>query len=212
MDFFSSFIFVSMMIYWIWKTKFRVKLYPAVVVNIPLLLAASVCFLIHSSRSELSNNFWRNAAIMFMTYAVVATSLYLWYRITRKWFLAVVCVLSIPLAFKFFLESLNLPDKISVQVIFTIMGLALMIPSVTHCMLNNLKNLTLLVVSSFAFVIALFFRNAPDTISFHLDSSTFLWNFFIIISVFFLLRYLFLLEQVRNRELFLKITAGIKGN
>ena len=207
---FSSFIFLFLVIYWIRKTKFRIKLYPVIVITMPLLFLAFIGGTMHHAlRSE---KVWHHLDMICIFYAVMMVCVFFWYRITGSWFKSFFCVITIPLIFRFFLASISLPEKISVSVVFVVMALVILIPAMIHCCMNHLKNITLLCVASMLFVIALFFRETDRSVAEVFPHGThFLWHIFACIAVFFLIQYLFLTDKDKNMELFKQLASEFKS-
>lgn len=205
----SNFIFLLIIIYWIRKTKFRTSLYPVLVVSLPFLFVAFISSTMHHAlRSE---KVWHHIDMLSIFYAVIMVCVYFWYRITHSWFKAFFFVIAIPVIFRMFLGTISAPDKISVSVVFVVMALAIFIPAIIHCIMNHLKNVALLLISSIAFAIALCFREADANLGKILPYGThFLWHIFGYGSVFSLMQYIFLTDKAKNFEIFTQAASKFK--
>ena len=203
----SNFAFLAIIIYWTWKTKFRIRLYPVIVITMPLIFGAFICGMMHHILR--SGKEWHILNLICISYAVITTCVYLWYRVTGSWMKSFLCVFSIPLIFRLFLASISLPEVISVAVVFVVMAMAIMIPACIHCIRNHLKNLDLLIISSISFMIALVFRQIDaNLVGISTIGTHFLWHIFGAISVFFVLKYLFLADKDKNKKLFKEIASS----
>ena len=206
----SNLGFLLVLVYWALKTKFRIRLYPVIVITMPLMFCALVAGTMHHILR--SDKVWHSITLLCIFFAVVNACVYLWYRVTESWMKSFLCVMAVPLVFRLFLASLTFPEKISVAVVFVVMALAMLIPAVVHCMRNHLKNLELLVISSLAFMIALIFREADANLVGIMPLGThFLWHIFGAVSLFYLLKYLFITDKTKSKKVFLEFAAGFKS-
>ena len=206
---FSNFGFLFIIVYWIWKTKFKIRLYPVIVITMPLLFGAFIAGTMHHALRN--DKVWHHIDMLCIFYAVITTCVYLWYRVTEKWMKSFLCVIAVPLVFRLFLASIALPDKIAISVVFVVLGLTILIPATIHCIKNHLKNLDMLILSSISFIIALTFRQADaDMVGFFPFGTHFLWHIFGMISLFYLVKYIFLTDKAKNLKFFKKIASQIK--
>lgn len=206
----SNIAFLFILCYWTWKTKFRIRIYPAIVLTMPLLLGAFVAGTMHHLLR--SDKVWNGIVLLCIFFAVINTCIYLWYRITESWLKSFVGVLAVPFIFRIFLASITLPDKITMSTVFVVMALAIMIPAVIHCIQNHLKNLELLVISSISFIIALIFRETDaNLIGIFAIGTHFLWHVFGALSIFFMLKYLFLTDKTKSKKVFVEFAANFKS-
>lgn len=193
----TSFGFLFIIIYWTFKTKLKIKLYPVIVITMPLLACAFIGSTMHHALRN--DRIWHTIDMLGIFYAVIVACIYYWYRVTNSWLKTSFLVISIPIIFRIFLASISLPVMISVSVVFVVLAVALLIPISIHCILNDHKNLDLLIVAVLTFIIALVFRQTDDFLIGLIPFGThFLWHVFAMISVFALLKYTFLTDQERN--------------
>ena len=193
----TSFGFLFIIIYWTFKTKFKITLYPVIVITMPLLACAFIGSTMHHALRN--DRIWHTIDMLGIFYAVIVTCVYYWYRVTSSWLKSAFLVISIPIIFRIFLSSISLPVMISVSVVFVVLAVALLIPITIHCILNNHKNINLLIIAVLTFIIALVFRQTDNFLIGIIPFGThFLWHVFAMISVFYLLQYTFLTDQERN--------------
>ena len=204
----SNFGFLFIIIYWTWKTKFRIRLYPVIVITMPLLLGAFIGGTMHHALRN--GKVWHYIDMLCIFYSVMVTCVYFWYRVTGSWLKSFFLVILIPIIFRIFLASITLPEKISISVVFVVMALSIFIPVCIHCIRNHLKNFSLLILSSISFLIALVFRQTDAAMIDVFPYGThFLWHIFGMISVFYLLKYTFLTDKDKNIKIFREIVSGI---
>jgi hypothetical protein len=203
---FSNFGFLFIIVYWVWKTKFRIRLYPVIVITMPLLFGAFIAGTMHHALRN--DKVWHHIDMLCIFYAVITTCVYFWYRVTGSWIKSFLCVIAIPFIFRAFLASISLPEKIAISVVFVIMGLIILIPATIHCIKNQLKNLDMLIISSLSFLIALTFRQADaNLVGIFPYGTHFLWHIFGMISVFYLIKYIFLTDKTKNLNFFKEIAS-----
>lgn len=206
----SNLAFLAIIVYWTWKTRFRIRLYPAIVLVMPLMLGAFIAGTMHHILR--SGKVWHSLVLFCIFFAVLNTCIYLWYRVTDSWLKSFLCVLAVPLIFRIFLATISLPEKISIASVFVVMAMAIMIPAVIHCIKNHLKNLELLIISSLTFVIGLVFRETDHNLAGIMPVGThFLWHIFGTISVFFLLKYLFITDKTKSKKVFAELASSFKS-
>jgi hypothetical protein len=195
----TSFGFLFIIIYWTFKTKFKITLYPVIVITMPLLACAFIGSTMHHALRN--DRIWHTIDMLGIFYAVIVTCVYYWYRVTSSWLKSAFLVISIPIIFRIFLSSISLPVMISVSVVFVVLAVALLIPITIHCVRNDHKNINLLIIAVLTFIIALVFRQTDNFLIGIIPFGThFLWHVFAMISVFYLLQYTFLTDKERNYQ------------
>jgi hemolysin III len=187
---FTNLIFPAVIIYWTVKTKFRIRLYPLIVIIMPLMTAAFFFgTMFHILRNDV---IWHHLNMLSILYAVIAGNIYLWRRVVKSWWKTFLLTLLTPVLFQIFILLIQPVDKISVSTVFTVMFLSILIPSALHCIKNRYHNFHLLVVSSIFFGSGIILRTADK---YFLDTSLpgthFLWHIAGGISIFFFLKYIY---------------------
>jgi len=198
---FSNIIFLAIIIYWTVKTKFRIRLYPLIVITMPLISVGFICgTMFHLLRNDI---IWHHLNLLSILYAVIATSVYLWWRVVRNWWKTFFLTLSIPLLFQGFLFFIQPIGKISVGMVFSVMFLSILIPSGLHCLKNGYFNFKYLILSSLFFSIGIIFRTFDRFfIGHHSIGTHFAWHICGGLSIFFFLKYIYESDRHLTRKKF----------
>lgn len=197
---FSTFVFLFIFIYWVRKVGFKCFRYPLIVILLPIILLGVIAGIIHHSLRI--DKAWNAVTVLSIFYSVVMTCVYFWYRLSGKWLYAFFLTMIFPLVFWIFYLNAEYIEKINLSVIFAAMSIAIMIPAALYCIKNKLKNLEFLALSSFLFTIGIICRISDLSLKpFFSCGSHFLWHIFGAASVFALIKYIYLADEQRAKEL-----------
>jgi hemolysin III len=186
----TNLIFPIIILYWTVKTKFRIRLYPLIVIVMPLMTAGFFCgTMFHLLRNDV---IWHHLNMLSILYAVITADVYLWWRVVQSWWKTFFLTLIIPIIFQVFIFFIQPFDKISVSIVFTVMFLSLLFPSALHCIKNNYHNFKILVTSSIFFASGITFRVMDELyIGSNSHGTHFLWHLCGGVSVALFLKYIY---------------------
>lgn len=203
----TNIIFLIMLAYWAWKTKCKIKLYPFIVITIPLMISAlAFNTMFHLLRN---NSIWHHLNLLCIVYSVITASVYLWRRVTAKWMYTFFLALCIPVLFQIFIIYMRPVDKLSLNVVFVVMALSVFVPAVIHCIKNKIQFISLLIYSSIFFSIGLFFRLFDSNLIGKTYIGThFLWHIFCTISIFYFLKYSYNCDKLKTVDKFNEVASS----
>ena len=203
----SNIFFLIILIYWTWKTKCKIKLYPFIVITMPLMLL-SLMFdtVFHLLRN---NVIWHQLNLLCAVYAVITASVYLWRRVTSKWLYTFFLTLSIPVSFQIFIAYTRPFDKLSLNVVFVVMALSVFIPAMIYCIKNKTQFISSLIISSTCFFIGIFFRTLDSNLIGKSSIGTlFLWHLFCALSIFYFLKFSFNCDKKKTLDKFNAVASS----
>lgn len=197
---FSNLIFLFLVIYWSWKTRFNTLKHPLTTVCMPILLLGYIEGTVyHATRS---NTIWLWLDYMPVLVLALSAGIYLWRLLIRNYALTFLLIVSpLPICY-FMLEYARIPAKFSLSAVYVSLALNIMLPAVLHCVLKNRTAwLTLTLAFSF-FILAIVCRQLDrfDIFTFMSHGTHFLWHIFGGISSFFTIKYIYLAENVSFEE------------
>ena len=203
----SNIIFLFILIYWIWKTKCKIKLYPLIVISIPLMLLSLIFdTMFHLLRNDV---IWHQLNLLCTVYAVIMASVYLWRRITGKWLYTFIFSLGMPILFQIFIAYTRPIDKLSLNVVFVVMALSIFIPAMIYCIRNKTQFIISLIISSSCFLLGIYFRTLDEKL---IDKSSigtlFLWHIFCALSIFYFLKFSFNSDRMKTVDKFNEIASS----
>lgn len=153
---FSSLAIALPVIYWLYYLRKDYKRYPFLVACMPLLFIGGMgSLLFHAFRASrwLLIMDWLPIALL-----VLMVSLFVWFKVVNKMWLAVLIVLSLSVLRFVVPFSFNLRGHTAINWSYFIGGVTMFLPILILTIRTNAYELELLVLSIFFFALALFFR------------------------------------------------------
>ena len=197
---FSSLLFLFLVVYWAWKTKLNVYMHPLTTVCMPILLLGCIGgTLYHATRGS---SLWLQLDCIPVLVLALSSGIYLWRRLTKNYLLTFILTM-FPLLISFFmLRHIQIADKFTVSVLYSVLAVNILIPAVLHCVMKNRGAWLTLLLAFSAFAIALAFRQADrlNTFTFMTAGTHFLWHIFGGLSSFFMIKYIYLTENIEFKE------------
>ena len=203
----SNILFLFILIYWTWKTKCKIKLYPLIVISIPLMLLSSIFdTMFHLVRNDV---IWHQLNLLCCVYAVMTASVYLWRRVTGKWLYTFFLSLGIPILFQIFIAYTRPIDKLSLNVVFVVMALCIFIPAMIYCIRNKTQFIFSLIISSSCFLLGIYCRILDEKFIGKSSTGTlFLWHIFCALSIFYFLKFSFHSDKMKTVDKFNEIASS----
>ena len=185
----SSLAIVIPAIYWAIRIRKNIKEDPFIAFCIPLLALGGIgSTLFHAFRTSPLLLIMDWLPIVILTFAV---SLYLWHKVTKRWWLtALIGVVGLLIRFLLF-RSAAFSHHTSINIGYVISGTMIFLPSFMVVMRTKWYKAGMLVLSMTLFGLALFFREADASGLFDLPMGThFLWHIASGVGALFLANYL----------------------
>lgn len=186
---FSNFIFLGIIIYFAWRTRFDLRRHPLIVCALPILLVGFIGGTVyHATRSD---RIWLMLDYMPIIILAAFASIYFWSRVlggfARGLLLGLIIFLSLRLVF---LSSVPIAFKITLAYLTT--ALSILTPAVIYCVRSGADGSKLLASSAILFAAALGFRFFDQYAAVYITVGThFLWHIFGGASVFLLMLFAF---------------------
>lgn len=198
----SNIVFLVLLVIFAQRTRLNRQRYPFMV---PALVVLAVGFLggtiYHATRSH---DLWLILDFLPIAILTFATSLYFWFRVVRRRWLAVVACIGLLLGGKLFGVVLDMPLNVEISLSYVFAALAILVPAAIHGAGPGWPHRRYLIWATVLFGVAivcrLFDRELGETV---LPMGThFLWHIFGGLSVGSLLQYVALMEEdeARHRE------------
>jgi hemolysin III len=197
---FSNLIFLFLVIYWSCKTRLNTLKHPLTTVCMPILLLGYIGGTVyHATRS---NTVWLWLDYMPILVLALSAGIYLWRQLIKSYALTFLLVVGpLPVCY-FMLKYARIPDNFSITAVYLGLALNILLPAILYCVFKNRTAwLTLTLAFSF-FIIAVVFRQIDrfDIFTFMPHGTHFLWHIFGGVSSFFMIKYIYLAENVEVEE------------
>ena len=197
---FSNLIFLFLVIYWSCKTRLNTLKHPLTTVCMPILLLGFIGGTVyHATRSS---SIWIQLDVLPILVLALSAGIFLWRMMVKKWLWTFLLTLGPWIIYYFISRYVRIPEKYLITTGYLVLASNILLPAVLFCVLRNRQAwLTLtLCLSSFAAAIAFRVMDRLDVLKFMPQGTHFLWHIFGGICGFFLIKYIYLAENIDARE------------
>ncbi len=197
---FSNLIFLLLVIYWSWKTRLNTVKHPLTTVCMPILLLGFIGGTVfHATRSS---SIWLQLDVMPILVLALSAGIFLWRMLVRKWVWTFLLTLG-PWTIYFFISKyvISVPEKYAISIGYVVLASNILLPAVLFCVLRNRQAWLTLTLCLASFAVAVTFRMTDRLdIAFLPQGTHFLWHIFGGICSFFMIKYIYLAEDIEVKE------------
>lgn len=195
----SSLALVFPAIYWAFRLKFRIEMYPFIYFCIPLLLLGGTgSVLYHASRTL---PFYLYLDVLPTAILTISVGVYFWKLLLRQWWK--VALIVIPLTVLRIYLMVYFESEAAVNVNYFIAGVVIFLPVLLYVRQHNYRHIRPLLFSVFCLALSLFFREKDVWFQSYLPmGSHFLWHLVSGIGAYYLALYLYLMrtDEMKSHE------------
>lgn len=197
----SNLIFLGVIVYLAWRLRGRVRRHPFSAAALPLLAVGWVGGTLYHATRGLDLWFYLDYYSIFVL--ALLAMFYFWLRLLRKPVSAMTAILAVLLAGQGVAALLPISDGARVSAAYSVVALAILLPTVLHCALRMPRQWPSLALAVLCFAVAVTCREIDHSLGrqwFPQIGSHFLWHIFGGLATFWLVRYLFASEEAAAED------------
>lgn len=192
---YSNLAFLAICVYWAARLRKDWRSHPLLAFSIPMMFAGFAGGAVyHATRGH---SFWLLLDYLPIMMLVLTAAIFFWREITDSWAKTFLATLGPPFLYRLATLCFDMPEKVSISIGYSVLGLTAALPAVLHCRMKNPEGARWLSLSAASFLAALAFRQGDWLLAERgilPQGSHFLWHLFGAASAFFIMRYLYAAE------------------